>query len=87
MKLFNPKDLKSMVFPLDKKKDNWLKALEEDKLPWTNVVDLTGEDGDIGLQYGIVGLPSNFLLDSDGKVIAKDISIDALESKLRQVLD
>ncbi|MHA4895881.1 redoxin domain-containing protein [Pedobacter sp. PWIIR3] len=67
---------------LDDKKDNWSKAIEADKLTWLHASDLKGWKSDLALEYGIRSIPMNFLVDADGKIIAKDLRGDALEKKL-----
>ncbi len=49
----------------------WLKAIQEEKLPWTQVADLKGLNSDVVMQYGITGIPLNYLVDPDGIIVAK----------------
>lgn len=70
----------------DRDKKQWLKALEEDKLPWTNVIDQTAIKGEVGTQYGINFLPANVLLDKDGIIIAKNLEPEELSAKLTNLL-
>jgi len=84
---FQPKGFEIFGVSFDKVKVDWLQAIEEDKLPWKNVVDLRGQRSDVGLQYGVNGLPHNLLFDKEGKVVAKGISTSDLEAKLKEVLN
>jgi peroxiredoxin len=84
---FQPKGFEVFGVSFDTKKEEWLAAVKEDGLPWNNVVDLRGERGDVGLQYGISGLPDNVLLDKEGKVIARKISVKELKAKLTETLN
>jgi peroxiredoxin len=68
------------------KKDAWLKAIEQDKLTWTNVSDLTGFENSICKQYGIKAIPQNFLIGPDGKVIALNLRGERLDKKLLELL-
>jgi len=68
------------------KKDAWLKAIEQDGLAWTQVSDLKGWDNAASKMYGIRGIPANFLIDPTGKIIAKNIRGEQLQSKLAEVL-
>jgi len=72
---------------LDEKKDNWVKAIQDDKLSWPNhVSELKGWESQVVKQYGIEAIPSNFLLDTSGRIIAHDLRGEALETKLAQII-
>lgn len=68
------------------KKDAWLGAIEKDGLTWTHVSDLKGWSNAVAVQYGIRGIPANFLIDPQGKIIAKNIRGEELQKKLAEVL-
>jgi peroxiredoxin len=70
---------------IDNNRKAWIKAVQEDQLPWTHVCDLRSENEAARL-YGIHGIPSNFLLDPTGKIIAKNLRGDDLLHKLEDVL-
>lgn len=67
------------------KRENWLKAINQDKLSWTNVSDLKFWDNAVAKLYGIQAIPQNFLLDKAGKIIAINIKGDDLNSKLAEI--
>ncbi len=71
---------------LDDNKTNWLKAVGEDKLPWTQVCDLKGTNSEVKKNYGIKMIPMNYLLDKEGRIIAKNLRGEALQRKLAEVL-
>jgi peroxiredoxin len=68
------------------KKDLWMKAIHEDQLTWTHVSDLNFWNNTVARMYGISGVPSNFLIDPQGKIIAKNLRGEALDLKLAEVL-
>ena len=68
------------------KKDAWLKAIADDKLTWTHVSDLKFWDNEVARMYGIQSIPANFLIDPTGKIIAKGLREEALQSKLQELL-
>lgn len=70
---------------LDTKKDAWLAAIAKDGLTWAHVGDLQGWKSAIVEEYGIKAVPTNFLLDPSGKVIAKDLREEALQKKLAEI--
>lgn len=69
------------------KKEAWLKAIADDKLTWTHVSDLKFWDNAVAKQYGILSIPANFLIDPNGKIVAKGLRGDALKEKLALLLD
>ncbi|MEO8766253.1 MAG: TlpA disulfide reductase family protein [Ginsengibacter sp.] len=70
----------------DSKKDKWKKAIEDDKLTWDQVSDLQGWKNATSDQYGIKAIPSNLLLDKDGKIIAKNLFGRQLTDKLLSLM-
>jgi peroxiredoxin len=68
------------------KKDLWLKAIEKDGLTWTHVSDLKFWDNAVAKQYGIQSIPANYLIDPTGKIVAKNIRGEELQSKLAELL-
>ena len=70
---------------LDSKKEPWLKAVEADNLAWTQLSDLQGWKNAVAVQYGIAAVPQNFLVDPQGKVIAKNLRGEELQAKLAQL--
>ncbi|GAB3029387.1 redoxin domain-containing protein [Spirosoma pulveris] len=71
---------------LDQAKANWTKAIRNDNLTWTHVSDLKFWQSAAAQQYGVQAIPATFLLDKDGKIIAKNLRGDALEQKLEEIL-
>ncbi|WP_232793693.1 TlpA disulfide reductase family protein [Siphonobacter sp. SORGH_AS_0500] len=67
-------------------KEAWLKAIHKDNLTWTHVSDLQFWNNEAAKLYGIQAIPQNYLLDPQGKIIAKNIRGKALGDKLAEVL-
>ncbi|MEP7232381.1 MAG: TlpA disulfide reductase family protein [Ginsengibacter sp.] len=70
----------------DDDKTKWKKAIDDDKLEWNQVSDLQGWKNSTSDQYGIKAIPSNVLLDKNGKIIAKNIFGKKLDEKLLKIL-
>ena len=70
----------------DTKKPNWEKAIKDDSLTWYHVSDLQGWKNATSELYGIKAIPTNFLLDKEGKIIAKNIFGKKLTEKLSEIL-
>lgn len=66
-------------------KDKWLAAIHKDGLTWTHVSDLKFWDSKTAGLYAVRGIPQNFLLDPNGKIIAKNLRGDDLEDKLAEI--
>ena len=59
---------------LDRDKDAWLKAIDEDQLAWHQVSDLKYWQNEVAQLYGVNSIPHSILLDPDGKIVAKNLS-------------
>ncbi len=71
---------------LDDQKDKWIGAIRKDALPWTQVSDLKGWKNSVAILYGVEGIPMNFLLDKDGKIVAKGLRGSDLDKKLDELV-
>ena len=71
---------------LDRSRENWLQGIEEDGLPWTHVSDLKYWQSEAARTYNINSIPASFLLDQEGKIIAKDLRGPLLHQKLKEIL-
>ena len=68
---------------VDRKEAAWLQAVEEDALPYIQVRDA---EGNVSNDYAVVYIPSNFLYDQNGVMIAKGLRGEELEAKLAELL-
>ncbi len=83
---FKDKNFTVLGVSLDKKKENWLEAIHKDHLTWTHVSDLKYWDNAVAKLYDIRSIPSNILIDPDGKIVAKDLHGEELDKKLSEIL-
>jgi peroxiredoxin len=83
---FKGKNFTILGVSLDNDKDKWMEAIEDDELTWAHASDLKGWESIAARTYGIESIPSNFLLDPQGKIIARDLKGEDLEAKLAEVL-
>jgi peroxiredoxin len=67
-------------------KADWLKAIKTDGLVWTQVSDLNYWSNQVAVLYFIGQIPSNFLLDPTGKIVARDLRGEDLDNKLAELL-
>jgi peroxiredoxin len=83
---FKDKNFTVLGVSLDQQKEAWLKAIQSDKLTWNHVSDLAYWNNAVARLYHIESIPGNFLVDPNGKIIAKDLHGTELEHKLCEVL-
>ena len=68
-----------------KKKKKWLDAIVKDGTNlWPQVLDQNNEAANM---YGVENIPANFLINREGKIIAKDLRGAKLEEKLKELID
>ena len=74
---------------LDRTKEDWVRGIKNDKLPWINVSDLKYYQSEAAELYNVDRIPSAFLLDPDGKIIAKhtDLRGPNLSRKLAEIFN
>ncbi len=82
---FHQKGLEVLSVSLDEKREAWLKAVEQDGLPWTQVSDLKGWKNSASQSYLIKAIPANFLIDPSGKIVASGLRGDHLQQELERV--
>ncbi|MBG15736.1 MAG: alkyl hydroperoxide reductase [Crocinitomicaceae bacterium] len=83
----NAKGFEIYSVSLDMNKAAWVKAIEADKLNWKyHVSDLKGWNSQGAQIYGVRQIPYNYLIDADGKIIAKNLRADALHVALDKLI-
>ena len=71
---------------LDRSKQAWIEAIDADGLgKWYHVSDLRGWQSEAAKLYGVNAIPSNFLLDPQGRIIAKNLRGNKLNEKLQEI--
>jgi len=83
---FKDKNFTVLGVSLDQTKDPWLKAIQNDHLAWNHVSDLKYWQNEVAQLYHIQSIPGNFLIDPNGKIIARDLRGEDLEKKLCEVI-
>lgn len=78
---FKTKGFEIFGVSIDEDRAAWKKAIAQDKLPWTQVIE-SGWDGPVASAWKLQQVPSSFLLDARGRVIARDLSPTQLRAKL-----
>ena len=84
---FKDKNFTIIGVSLDDNKAAWTKAIQKDKLAWTHVSDLQQWRNAVAQLYRVQSIPQNFLVDPNGKIIARDLRGRELEAKLTELLE
>lgn len=76
----NREEFEILGVSVDENEERWKKAIVMDQLPWTNVSLLEGWSA-ISDQYGVKAVPQNFLIDPNGVIVDKNVSVVSLREK------
>jgi peroxiredoxin len=68
---------------VDQSRTDWLQAIKEDNTKWTHVID---NGGLLANTWNVAYIPNTFLLNKERKLIAVNLSGNALENKLKSLL-
>lgn len=82
---FKDRNFTILGVSVDANKNDWLDAVKTDGLEWTNLSNTSGW-GKVSKSYGVKSVPQNFLLNTEGLIIAKNLKGDELTQKLESVL-
>jgi peroxiredoxin len=85
-KEFHAKGLNIVGVSLDDDATKWKDAIAKDKLTWTHVSNLKNFEDPIATLYSIKSIPSTFILDASGKIVAKDLRGTELKAKIAELL-
>lgn len=84
---FHSKGLNIIGVSLDDNAEAWKKAIEKDKLTWTHVSNLQKWKEPIALAYNVEEIPTTFLLDEKGNIVAKNLHGEELRAKVMELLN
>jgi glutathione peroxidase-family protein len=71
---------------IDDDKSKWKNAIKKDKINWLQVNDTGGWDAKTAVKWNINAIPTSYLIDKKGKLIAMDLEGKELENKLKDLL-
>ena len=86
-KKYHAKGLNILGVSLDRKADDWKKAISDDGLTWSHVSHVQYFNDPIAKLYNVDAIPAAFLLDENGVIIAKNLRGPALEAKVAELLN
>jgi peroxiredoxin len=84
---FKQKGFGILGVSIDEDLEQWQGAIKDDNLTWQQVIDAKGWASTTTQAYGVDGIPANFLVDSTGKIIAKNLRGEELGKKLNELLN
>ena len=83
---YKDKNFAVLGVSLDRTREQWLAAIEKDKLAWTQVSDLKYWNSEAAVLYCIRWIPMSFLIDQEGKIVAIGLEGEELHNKLEELL-
>jgi thiol-disulfide isomerase/thioredoxin len=85
---YHSKGFEIFQVSLDKTKEDWIKGIKDDALGrWIHVSDVKYWNSIVVPLYKIEGIPYNFLLDKDGRIIASNLRGNELQNKLAELFN
>lgn len=81
---YKNKGFEIFAVSLDQKESDWRKAVIADKISWTQVIDTGGWDASVALAWGIELLPTSYLVNAEGTIIAVNPSRKLLERSIKK---
>jgi peroxiredoxin len=86
--LYNRYKAKGLVIigvSVDTDRRQWQKAVKQNTLPWVQLSDLRGWGNEVAVLYKVETMPQNFLIDKEGRISAKNMSMMELADKLKEL--
>lgn len=83
---FKDKGFEILGVSLDEDKADWKKAIKQDKINWLQVNDPGGWQSPTVLQWRINAIPTSYLINRNGELIAMDLEGKELEKALKEIL-
>jgi len=84
---FRDKGFEIYGISFDDNRDNWLAAVENNGMKWIHVSELRGFNNQAARDYAVQGIPSNFLIDAEGRIVATNLRGEALYEKIASLLE
>lgn len=82
---YKGQNFKVVGLSLDNEKQKWRDAIKKDGLTWTQLIDTAAWEGQIIKEFGLNGIPQNYLIDPNGVIIGKNLIGLDLHTKLAEV--
>ena len=83
---FHKKGFEIYGVSFDSNRDKWLAAVEQNGMNWLHVSEVNGFDNQAAKDYAVQGIPSNFLIDSQGTIVASNLRGEQLYEKIAELI-
>ena len=83
---FTSKNFQIVGISLDEQLEDLTSYLNKQPIPWPQIYQKKTWNDTITTSYSILSIPSNFLIDPYGNIIAKDLSMEELREKLEEIM-
>ena len=83
---FKKKGFEIYSVSLDEQKEAWVKAIKKDKISWLQVIDTGGWETPTASKWRVSALPTSYLIDKEGRMVAMDLEGKDLEKALKDML-
>ena len=83
---YKAKGFEILGVSLDEDKQKWQKAIQKDKINWLQVNDRGGWDAQTAFKWNIESIPTSYLIDKEGKLVAMDLQGKDLENMIKDML-
>ncbi len=84
---YHDRGLTILGISLDDNKEKWMKAIQEDQLPWVHGSDLKGWNSTPAQLFKVRAIPATILLDINNRIVARDLRGEELENKIVELLN
>ena len=71
---------------LDENKKDWMRAIKQDKIAWTQVIDNRGWEAQTAIDWNLYQIPTSYLVNKDGIIVGVDLEKNDLEKALKDLL-
>ncbi len=86
-KAYHNKGFQIYQVSVERERQEWLRNIEFNELPWIHVAEFEDEDFRAAMLYNVQQIPSSYLINRDVGVVARNLSAPELRSRLARVLD
>ena len=84
--VFHDKGFEIFSYSVDRSESKWIEAAKKYDMPWLHASDISGWQSEVASNYNVTFVPFNFLLDKNGKIVAKNLHHKTLYNYLHELL-
>jgi thiol-disulfide isomerase/thioredoxin len=84
---YSDRKMQVVTISLDRDVAAWKRSIEPGAMNWHQLLDRKAFEGEAAKLFGVKNIPSNFLVDSDGKILARNINVSEIENLISEFHD